>query len=160
MNPRTSSWLLRAGARAVDLLFPPVCVACSTEIGELVDQICLCQSCRDLLPKAHGPLCRCCGAKVPAVPGAVDSCHHCCEHRLRFDETHFWGRHEGLLQELVLRMKTDASQQVANVLGSLLVQAFGEELLADGVDALVPIPPIAIVGFPRVATLLTQSLKW
>lgn len=134
------AWLRDAGARAVDLLFPPICVACNAEVDEVDDRICLCGSCRERMPTVDWLICKRCGARVPELTNDIADCHYCREHRLQFEETFYWGLYEGLLQDLVKSMKAETTQAVANALGSLLVREFGELLGEFQADALVPIP--------------------
>lgn len=109
-------------------------------MDELPAGIGLCQSCQDLLCRTPTATCRRCGARVPEIPGNAESCPNCVEHRLRFDRTLSYGVYEGLLRELVLQMKSDATQQISTALGRVLAEHFREQLAEIQPDAVVPIP--------------------
>jgi hypothetical protein len=100
-----TTWLHSLGSRAIDLLFPPSCVACGSEMSELVDDIVMCTACRDSLPPLGWATCQRCAARVPEIPGDVPVCHRCQEHKIRFDRTLALGAYDGLLRDLVLEMK-------------------------------------------------------
>jgi ComF family protein len=135
-----TTWLHRLGARAIDLLFPPICVACGSEMGELVDDIVMCTACREALPPLGGATCERCAARVPEIPGDVAVCYLCQKHKIRFDRTLALGTYDGLLRDLVLRMKDDASGRLAGAFGRLIAQQFAEAIREFEPDAVVPIP--------------------
>ena len=133
-------WVGRVGARAIDLLFPPVCVGCQEMVEDSIDLVCLCDGCRELLLDSCQVRCRRCAAEVPEITGNRDECPHCRQHKLRFDRTYSLGPYEGLLQTVCKRMKSEATAEVSKVLGRLLVDEVGETWSESIPDALVPIP--------------------
>lgn len=125
---------------ALDLLFTQECLACQAELPENHPGVALCEDCLAEIPPVDWPLCRRCAAKVPQYPGHVATCPRCEEHRLRFDATYSLGHYEGLLRELVLRMKTDRTEQLAQVFSQLICERYGESLRQLQADAILPIP--------------------
>ncbi len=127
-------------ARSLDLLFTQECLACQTELPENHSGVALCVDCRAEIPPIAWPLCRRCAAAVPEYPGHVATCPRCEEHRLCFDATYSLGHYEGLLRELVLRMKTDRREQLAQVFSRMICERHGESLRQLAADAIMPIP--------------------
>ncbi len=132
--------LHRMGTRAIDLLFPPSCVACGVGMGELVDDVAMCITCRDALPRIVWATCQRCAARVPEIPGCVSDCKHCRDHKIQFDRTFALGAYDGLLRDLVLEMKNDATGRLANAFGELIALQFAETIRELEPDAIVPIP--------------------
>ena len=135
-----TTWLSRLGGRSIDLLFPPGCVVCGAEMEKLLDGIALCVNCREALPRIAWATCQRCAARVPEIPGCVPDCKHCRDHKLQFDGTLTLGLYEGLLRDLVLKMKEDVSNRLAQVFGKLITLQWGEAIRALEPDAIVPIP--------------------
>jgi len=135
-----TTWLHRMGTRAIDLLFPPSCVACGVGMGELVDDVAMCTTCRDALPRIAWATCQRCAARVPEIPGCVSDCKHCRDHKIQFDRTFALGAYDGLLRDLVLEMKNDATDRLANAFGELITLQFAETIRQLEPDAIVPIP--------------------
>jgi ComF family protein len=133
-------WLARGCGAAVDLLFPPRCVACAADLSQADSRVMLCRDCRDQLPLIEWPVCLRCAAPVPTTDGVELACNHCRGDKLRFDRTMALGAYEGNLRQLVMRMKTDRSQLVANTLVELAWQELGARLLDLNVTAIAPVP--------------------
>lgn len=73
-------------------------------------------------------------------PGGVPTCSRCESDKLRFDATFSLGHYEGLLKELILRMKADRHEQIGQVIAELICNRYRKELRQLQVDAVVPIP--------------------
>jgi len=140
MASAETTWLQRVGSRAIDLLFPPSCVACRASMAELADDIALCTACRNALPKIAWSTCERCAARVPEIPGDVPICKCCRDHKIRFDRTQALGVYDGLLRDLVLRMKADATGRLADAFGKLIAVRFADTIREFEPDAVVPIP--------------------
>jgi len=142
-NPQ-ATWLRHAGSRALDLLFPPNCVACgedfATTADTLTDRTGICLSCRERLPPIRWPVCQRCAARVPDIPGCTADCAHCREDKLWFDRALALGEYEGFLQELLLRMKRDRSERLARALGELLFDQLGDAVQELKPDLIAPHP--------------------
>ncbi|MDZ4657571.1 MAG: ComF family protein [Bythopirellula sp.] len=126
--------------RSLDLLFTQECLACLTELPADHVGVPICDACLAEIPPVDWPVCRRCAAKVPEYPGYVATCPRCDENRLRFDATYSLGHYEGLLRDLVLRMKTDRREQLAQVFARLICERYGESLRQLEADAIMPIP--------------------
>ena len=140
MLSATPIWLHRLGNRSLDLLFPPSCVSCDAELEETNASGQLCEMCREALLAPQMSVCLRCGARVPELTGLTAACPHCESDKLRFDNTLSLGPYEGLLRELVLRMKNDRSERLGRMFARLLEVRWGKVLEQLPIDAVVPIP--------------------
>jgi ComF family protein len=121
----------------LDLFLPPHCLACQSRLERPDDNIFLCCPCRQRLAPPPGPHCRKCGASLYA---SAEDCPWCRTHRLQQDAVIHLGAYEGLLREVVLRMKRPGQEALSRVMGSLLMQARGEEIRAYEPQLIVPVP--------------------
>jgi len=140
MTKIAATWLQSIGNRALDLLFPPICVSCQADIDEVMQGINLCQFCREQIQMVTWPTCLRCAARVPEIPGPVSECGHCRDDKLRFDRVLTLGSYEGLLGELVVRMKRDRSERLVRLFSSLLFAELRAQLSDLSFDAVVPVP--------------------
>ncbi len=129
-----------ASSHALDLLFTRECLACRETLPHEHEDPPLCDACLAQIPAVNWPVCRRCAAEVPPYPGNVPRCFRCETHKLRFDATYSLGHYDGLLRELILRMKTDRNEQVAQIFTNLICKRYGDELRSLAVDAVVPVP--------------------
>jgi len=86
------------------------------------------------------PVCKRCAASVPEHLATQEDCPRCRQEQWRFDDVLAFGKYEGLLRDLVLRMKSDRSEHVANCLGKLMASHFQETITLNRPDVVVPIP--------------------
>lgn len=140
MRIATGNWLQRLGGRSVDLLFPPTCLHCMAELDHGQAGGALCSTCFGELQLSTSLVCRRCGARVPEHTEAVDTCPRCEADKLRFDATLALGPYNGLLRDLVLRMKNDRSEQIGRFFANLMLDRWKQELQQMRVDAVLPIP--------------------
>ena len=133
-----------------DLLYVEECLSCSTEFTNAQDRhVPVCDACLSEIPPVDWPVCIRCAAQVPKVPGSVTSCIRCETNNLRFDQSFSLGHYDGLLRELVLRMKQDRTEQWGRVFGRLLVARHGSQLGQLNLDAIVPVPGTVLQRFIR-----------
>lgn len=64
----------RLGGAALDLLFPPLCLACRAPVGSEGG---FCAGCWSALTFLDGPACACCGTPFPVDPGPDSLCAAC-----------------------------------------------------------------------------------
>lgn len=130
------------GARqsAADLLFIDECLACHSQLPIGERSLPLCTECLAQIPTPAWPRCRRCAAEVPPYPGPVDTCPRCIADKVRFDATICLGHYEGLLRDLILRMKTDWKEQWGRIFAHLMGERHGQEIRDLHADAVVPIP--------------------
>lgn len=137
---KTTTWMRRIGDGARDLLFPPKCIACSMDLKHQPGCDSFCSTCYQKLPLVNWPTCRCCAARVPEIPGVVETCIRCETNGHAFDRTLALGSYDGLLRDLILRMKTDRSEMVAAILSKLILDRMEKSFRALAFDVIVPIP--------------------
>lgn len=132
-------WWARAGQRMggglLDLVYPAACAGC--EAGTVEVAAAFCSDCLDRLALFEGPVCRRCGATVPAG-GDRPECARCRGVKLWFDETIALGEYAGLLRRWILEMKRRSGDRLALALAGLIWERCGERLLAAEVDVVVP----------------------
>jgi ComF family protein len=122
----------------VDVVFPRVCLACEADLLPTRRRW-LCTRCLarieplgpDPCPTCAGPLGR------DATPSACPACGRL---RPRFDGAIAVGRYDGLLRELVLRLKYGRDPAMAWPLGDLLAETVGLWERGLEADVVVPVP--------------------
>jgi ComF family protein len=125
---------------ALDLLYKYECLSCRAELASGCDVVALCKDCLAEMPVVDWPVCLRCAAEVPKHPGTVPTCSRCDADKLRFDAAFSLGHYDGLLRELILRMKIDRQEQWGQVFAQLICDRYGAVLGDIPVDAIVPIP--------------------
>lgn len=142
---RLSIWpemLRRVGSHTLDLVFPPLCAWCSTDLeGRLPrrdDTLLLCDRCSGQLPCIDQAVCRRCAAPVPSTSGVDLDCSHCRRDRLWFDQTIAGGWYEGVLRDIIFRMKTDVSGVLAQTMTDWLITERRHDFAAATADLVAP----------------------
>jgi ComF family protein len=145
---------------ALDLAFPPTCVACDHELTREATNggAPFCPPCIDELAWKKGVACPRCAAplQVSAVTQRDDElpigdaiawvkptprdCLRCRGRRYGFQAAIAAGRYAGRLRELVLQMKRADQNWVSLAMGELVWQCCREQLAAAGADVVAPIP--------------------
>lgn len=143
----------------LDILFPPVCVACGHDRGEAERDSILCSQCRAALvpdPALHCPVCR---KQLPL--DAIDSprsarCHPSASHLVLSAVPY----EHPVAKALIKQLKFQRSEQAASILTDLCVSAF-KNLPMHKLGAIVPIPlsskRLRLRGFNQ-AELLASAL--
>lgn len=122
---------------ALDLLFPPRCIACRepTDVAHG-----LCPACWRETPFVAGPVCERCGVPVPEGPGPARElrCTGCLARPRAWDRGRAALLYDGTARSLVLALKHADRLDLARPLSAWMARA-GAELLAEG-PVLVPVP--------------------
>ncbi len=121
----------RLSQAALDLLFPPRCVACG-QPGTL-----LCADCRAAFAHLEGPLCAVCSAPIPE-PGY---CRRCLARRPAFARLASAFRYEGVVRRAILALKYEKRAALAVPLASALVEVVGRPDPSEEVVCPVPMHP-------------------
>lgn len=115
-------------ATALDLLFPPRCVACKRRGAWL------CARCQEQITPIVDPVCRSCGRGIDS--GFVcDTCRH---HPLALDGVRAAAYFEGPLRQAIHHLKYKGLRTLAGPLGDLLGAAYLRYSLP--ADLIVPVP--------------------
>ena len=122
----------------LDLVFPAACWACN----QLLDNghISFCADCKTAL--LVDPLLSCprCAGTVGPFTAQLDGCHQCRFEEFKFASAARLGPYEGLLRELILRMKKLSGEMLAEKVGSLWAEARAEKLRQMQPNLIIPVP--------------------
>lgn len=125
---------------ALQLLYPGVCPACHRP-WPAEDGGPFCASCRTALTTDSFPTCpRCSSTLAPYVPADADGCPSCRGERFAFSGVVRLGPYDGLLRELILRMKYAPGEALAEQLGRLWADHAAARLATLGTSLVVPVP--------------------
>lgn len=141
----TVSWLdrltflgrdLLIGAR--HLIYPGCCLLCGQPLP--AEQVHFCPLCRQALFADTESTCpRCAG---PVGPYAVldGRCNACRKESFAFERVLRLGRYEGLLREVILRLKNQTGEGLAELLGECWAKEAAARFAALPFDVIVPVP--------------------
>jgi ComF family protein len=139
-------WQLVAGAgRALaqgvaELLYPPACLLCGRPPANLTGPAAhFCPACRDALTTDPHDSCPRCALTVGPFSNVADGCPHCRKESLGFAAARRLGPYDGLLREVVLRMKHHTGEALAELMGELWAAQGGASLRALGAELVVPV---------------------
>lgn len=125
----------RTARAALDLAYPPQCLACAefvTEPGSL------CASCWMGLRHLEGALCETCGEPFAVPVPAGTRCGACLESPPVYAEARAPLAYDDIVRDLVLALKRRDRQEGVRAYGAWMARA-GRTLLAEA-DVLVPVP--------------------
>jgi ComF family protein len=127
---------LLAGAR--HLLYPGCCLLCGQPLTQ--EQTHFCSSChRDVFTDASHCCPRCAGTIGPFA--CIDGrCAACRDEAFAFERAIRLGRYEGLLREVILRLKNQRGESLAELLGECWAEQAAQRFASLGVEAIVPVP--------------------
>jgi ComF family protein len=140
-----TSWAARLGGAAralglgvLDLLYPRVCWACAASMPTTAAAFC--DPCRAAL--THTPFSSCprCAANVGPHTNTDNGCPHCRGEHFAFAAAVRLGPYDNLLKESILRMKNQAGEGLAEVLGELFAAHAEGDLRRLAADLVVPVP--------------------
>jgi ComF family protein len=120
------------------LLYPGCCLLCGQPLPASEAHFCFdCR--RDVFTDAHSTCPRCAGTIGPfaVVNGR---CVGCRSEAFAFEQTLRLGPYDGLLREVILRLKNQRSESLAELLGESWAEQAAARFAALGLDAIVPVP--------------------
>jgi ComF family protein len=123
---------------ALQLLFPSVCNVCGRPLADDRDHFC--PSCRSTLLADPSASCPRCAATVGPFAALADGCLECRASRFHFDGAVRLGVYDGLLREVILRLKHFHGEGLAENLAFLWAEHAADRLHGLGVRAVVPVP--------------------
>jgi len=140
--PRThlSSTLRELGRGFVRLLYPGLCSVCQAPLPPEQDRFCT--SCRAALTNDPFSTCPRCAATVGphALASLKDGCTQCASQSFRFERVLRLGPYEGLLREVILRLKHLTSDGLAELMGELWAEHLDAKLRDLRAGVIVPVP--------------------
>ena len=126
------------GAGLLNLVYPSSCLVCGQQ--STPETFHFCAQCQSALTNDPRQRCPRCAATVGAFVAALEGCTHCRKEPLAFESVVRLGPYEGVLRELILRMKHASGEILAECLGMLWGQARAPELRDLAADLVVPVP--------------------
>jgi ComF family protein len=126
------------GEGLLQLVYPAVCPTCLEAIGSANSPFCV--RCQVALETDRFAACWRCGSTVGPHENVMDGCSHCRTSSFQFNRLVRLGTYDGLLREVVLRMKSPAGENLAWSMGELLAHRLAPALAGSKVDAVVSMP--------------------
>jgi ComF family protein len=132
---RSGRLLGGAAARILDFLYPPLCAACRTPVGEAHS---LCGACWSKMTFLDGPGCAVCGFPFEFDPGVGAICAGCQAHPPAFARALAVLRYDPASRDPILALKRADRLDLVPAFARWLERA-GGPLLAES-DVIVPVP--------------------
>ncbi len=148
---------------AQNLLSPPTCIACQDLLSDHCEVL-VCQDCRSNICRPElSCFCHGCGAWLRRDLAAVDECRYCQPVDMPFSSVVSIANYSGLMNQLVVKMKSRNGQntaiQMGNWLGTVLSTHWRQ--LGIQIDLVTPMPIHWMRRWSRgfnVASLLAESV--
>jgi len=126
------------GKGLLELVYPAVCHTCLEPIGSANSPFC--EKCRFALETDRFAACWRCGTTIGPHENVMDGCSNCRTSSFQFSRVIRLGAYEGLLREVILRMKTQAGETLAWSMGELFARRCAAQFAASNLDAVVAVP--------------------
>jgi ComF family protein len=122
----------------VQLVYPSTCWAC----GQLMpaDVALVCGACCKRLAHDPHPTCPRCSSTIGPHSHVADGCPACRNESYAFDRVVRLGPYDGLLRDVILRMKKSSGEELAEAMGAFWAQQPADSLRALEPDVVIPIP--------------------
>jgi ComF family protein len=120
------------------LLYPGMCAACSAALPPGKERFCA--ACRAALTADRQPTCPRCASSIGPHVVLDDRCIQCRNATFHFERAMRLGPYEGLLRELILRLKHAGGELLAELLSDLWAEHSGQRLRELGAEVVVPVP--------------------
>jgi ComF family protein len=120
------------------VLYPGICLLCRRSL--LAIERDFCEECRRTLAHDPHPACPRCAATVGPFTALADGCPTCRDQSFHFERAFRLGPYEGLLRDVILRMKHISGERVAEAIAELWAERDGKILLETGAALVLPVP--------------------
>jgi len=120
------------------LLYPGMCWGCQRSLPP--DQTYFCSSCRTALTTDPHATCPRCAGTVGPFALVENGCTSCRDSSYHFQQVVRLGPYDGLLREVILRMKHSSGEGLAEALGELWAEQAESRLRELRADVVVPVP--------------------
>ncbi|MBV9043778.1 MAG: ComF family protein [Alphaproteobacteria bacterium] len=127
--------ITRAGRATLDLVFPPLCIACRAHVAE---PGAMCVTCWSTIHFLDGPMCECCGLPFELDPGAGTLCAACHARPPAFDKARAVMRYDDASKAPILALKHGDRLDLAPGFTRWLDR--GGRVLLDEADIIVAVP--------------------
>jgi len=121
-----------------ELIFPSVCGACGVVVPGSADFFC--SSCATAITSDVHKTCPRCASSVGEFTDLENGCPRCRGEHFRFDGSFRLGPYEGMLRDLVLRMKHDSGEVLAECVGRLWARVAEKRFRQVGANVVIPMP--------------------
>jgi ComF family protein len=125
---------------AVDLLFPPRCVACGGECEPVASGPLFCATCSTQLAISERPVCPLCARHCSTVDLPRGNCGDCRSRKLLFAAARTIGNYESELRQAVLKAKLAAFEPLAIALGQRLAESIQRQPFMESPELVVSVP--------------------
>lgn len=132
------SWHRQLVSGILQLVYPGACCGCGSSVPEVFDHFC--ESCLRTLFCGDRHYCRRCGESIGQHASIAEGCPACRNESLVFDAVIRIGAYDGLLRQLVLRMKHAANEGLAEVVAAQWVKSHEASFRELGDRTVVPVP--------------------
>jgi ComF family protein len=120
------------------LLYPGVCGACASPLSP--EMKFFCPACRHLLTGDTQPTCPRCASSVGPFTLLDNGCSRCRDDSFQFERAFRLGPYNGLLRELILRMKEGSGEALAEMVGAFWAEHALNRLAEVRADVVIPVP--------------------
>ena len=129
-----------AWGMGLDLVFPPHCLCCSREFPALTVAAKLCDDCGGALQATTLAKCPRCGQFLAERQFATGQCPGCCGVGAHFDQVYVYGKYEGALREVIIRMKRDRHEILTREMGRLFARSLASDWKGPSPDIVTAVP--------------------
>lgn len=130
-------WLSILKTGLLELLYPNTCWVCGRFLAD--GQASVCVACEHLLTTDSAPTCRRCSSSIGPFVNDED-CARCRGQHFAFDAAIRLGPYEGLLREVILRLKNSREENLAEVIGTMWARHVAPRLSDLHAQVVVPVP--------------------
>jgi ComF family protein len=120
------------------LVYPGLCLTCGRPLGDADDSFCY--PCMEMLFKDPHSVCPGCAATVGPFGIVEGRCPNCKEERFAFAVVLRLGEYDGLLRQVVLRLKDRRGEGLAELIGERWAHRARGPFQELGVQGIVPVP--------------------
>ena len=126
------------GEGLLGLVYPAICHICLEPLSS--GQARFCAKCQAALEMDSFPACWRCGSTIGPHQDVTGGCMRCRETSFQFSRVYRLGIYEGLLREVVLRMKSQAGESLAAAMGTLFAKYLETAFADEKPDGVIAIP--------------------
>lgn len=125
----------------LDIIFPPVCLACKRKLTTAAIDQAICPECWGTIKKNTPPFCFSCGRHLDTKRSAKNVCPECMRKSLHFDRAVSPCRYEGVIKKIIHEFKYKHKLRLGGTLSRLMVDFIKEyEIPLDFLDMIIPMP--------------------
>ena len=125
----------------LDIIFPPVCLACKRKLSTVSVDNTVCPECWSSIKRNIPPFCLSCGRHLDTRRSAKSICPVCIGKPLHFDRAVSPCRYDGSVKELIHEFKYKTKLRIGRTLSRLMIDFIKEyDVPVDILDLVIPMP--------------------